>query len=630
MGNVSSLMPREQAVTVGCLQRALIRYLGEERAFQEMQDYAGLHACARDPEAFADQALSQHVERLLARTLGSTPARLVLSFLLYRQDPLGEDILKLVDESVKALQQRDLLQNALDYAIQGITVIDRDLRLIAMNRAFIRIADLPDHLAHTGIMFEQIVRYNAQRGYYGEGSVDDLVVRRLNHMRTESEPRPLKLFPKGKDQPEVVIEMVSNQLPEGGVITTYTDITARVRAEEELHQLNASLEERVQERTTELTQAKALADDANASKTRFLAAASHDLQQPLHAARLFATTLLEREKERGDATDAENLCAALDGVEEIIGALLEISKLDTGATQIHLSNFRLDDILGALEKEFRPLAEAKKLKLKFVHTSLAVRSDRRILRRVLQNLISNAIKYTPRGKVLVGVRLKGDSLRVDVCDTGLGIPDNKLEAIFLEFERLEQGKHTAKGLGLGLSIVERALRILGHPLRVQSMLKRGSVFSIELPMSPILPEHDSNVPLQPTIVTPMEGMLVLAIDDEQPILDGMKNLLGKWGCEVITASDLRNARLCLRESGRIPDVIIADYNLGMGEGNGIEAITALRWTTHAATPAILLTAENSREVADEARAKNIYLHNKPVKPAVLRALLTQWRARSGS
>jgi signal transduction histidine kinase/CheY-like chemotaxis protein len=427
-----------------------------------------------------------------------------------------------------------------------------------------------------------------------------------------------------------VIEMVSNQLPEGGVITTYTDITARVRAEEELHQLNASLEERVQERTTELTQAKALADDANASKTRFLAAASHDLQQPLHAARLFATTLLEREKERGDATDAENLCAALDGVEEIIGALLEISKLDTGATQIHLSNFRLDDILGALEKEFRPLAEAKKLKLKFVHTSLAVRSDRRILRRVLQNLISNAIKYTPRGKVLVGVRLKGDSLRVDVCDTGLGIPDNKLEAIFLEFERLEQGKHTAKGLGLGLSIVERALRILGHPLRVQSMLKRGSVFSIELPMSPILPEHDSNVPLQPTIVTPMEGMLVLAIDDEQPILDGMKNLLGKWGCEVITASDLRNARLCLRESGRIPDVIIADYNLGMGEGNGIEAITALRWTTHAATPAILLTAENSREVADEARAKNIYLHNKPVKPAVLRALLTQWRARSGS
>ena len=623
-------MPHEQTISIGCLHKVLSRYLNDDVAHHVITDYASKHALEApiDYNDAADDALQTQVEHLLSQTIGETPSRLVLSFLRYRQDPLGEDVLKIVDKSVNALRDRDVLQEALNHAIQGITVINHEMRLVAMNRAFIKIADLPEHLAKPGIMFEEIVRYNAQRGYYGRGDIETLVKRRLNHMRKESEPRLLEIYPQGERAPCTVVEMVSNVLPDEGVITTYTDVTVRVANEKELSKLNESLENSVEERTKELKQAKALAEDANASKTRFLAAASHDLQQPLHAARLFATTLLERETERGDSKDIENLCAALDGVEEIIGALLEISKLDTGAVQTHLSNFRLSEILDPLEKEFNALAKEKKLKLRFVKTSHAVRSDRRLLRRVLQNLISNAIKYTERGTVLVGVRLQGDSLRVEICDTGMGIPENKRQTIFQEFERLEQGAHVAKGLGLGLSIVERSLSILGHPLKVSSTLKRGSVFGIELPISPILPEKTVVTYAQPTIGMPMRGMCVLALDDEKSILDGMKNLLGQWGCTVLTAEDLNHARLHLRDISHAPDVIIADYNLGIGEKNGIEAITSLRWATDTSTPAILLTAENSSEVIEEARAKNIYLHNKPVKPAVLRALLSQWRAKA--
>jgi signal transduction histidine kinase/CheY-like chemotaxis protein len=634
-----------ETTKVKTLHKTLSQYLGESKAQSIFKTFAREKGGDISPQAMASPALMYYVEQALAAHIGDSSAHLILALILHQTNTMSETTFTLFDETIEAVEQRGILQNALDHAKQGITVIDKNMVLVAVNKAFIGFADLPPRLAKTDVNFEQIVRYNAEREYYGKGDVEELVAKRLNYMKTDSEPRRLELFPHGKDKPSIVIEMVSNQLPDGGVITTYTDISLRVRAEEELAQTQKTLDKRVIERTKELekankalAKAKAFAEEANASKTRFLAAASHDIQQPLHAARLFAETLLERDRERGDSQNAERVCEALDGVDEIINALFEISKLDTGAVQPHISNFRLDEILGPLEREFRPQAEIKKLDLRFVKTTMAVRSDRHLLRRALQNLISNAIKYTVKGKVLVGVRLRPDGVEVNVCDTGLGIPENKRETIFEEFERLDEGKRTAKGLGLGLSIVDRILKIMHHPITLQSMIRRGSVFRVMLPLSPILPEIlnaplqvSSNLaPVSASLKSPMEGMIILTIDDEKAIRDGMESLLGKWGCKVITAESLRSARILLKELALTPDIIIADYNLGPDEGNGIEAITALRWAFGTSKPAILLTSDDKPHVVEDAQSKGIYLHHKPVKPAVLRALLTQWGTRSHS
>src|SRR5437016_511547 len=292
------------------------------------------------------------------------------------------------------------------------------------------------------------------------------------------------------------MEVRANHMPDGGIVTTFTDITPSVKAAEELERANESLERRVRERTEELMRlnaelghAKGEAEQANISKTRFLAAASHDILQPLNAARLYVTSLVERQRRGEDAQLIGNIDASLDAVEEILGALLDISRLDTGAMRPELSTFRIDELLRQLEVEFRPLAQDKGLQLDFVPCSLAVRSDRRLLRRLLQNLVSNAIKYTPKGRVLVGCRRRHGRLRIDVYDTGLGIPQSKQQAIFHEFHRLDQGAKVARGLGLGLSIVERIARVLDHKVELQSVAGRGSHFSVDVPAAPALPSE---------------------------------------------------------------------------------------------------------------------------------------------
>jgi CheY-like chemotaxis protein len=372
----------------------------------------------------------------------------------------------------------------------------------------------------------------------------------------------------------------------------------------------------------ELGRAKGEAEQANISKTRFLAAASHDILQPLNAARLYVTSLVERQRLGEDAQLVGNIDASLDAVEEILGALLDISRLDTGAMRPEIGIFRIDELLRALEVEFQPLAEDKGLQLVFMPCSLAVKSDRRLLRRLLQNLASNAIKYTPKGRVLVGCRRHGDRLRIDVYDTGLGIPRSKQQVIFQEFHRLDQGARVARGLGLGLSIVERIARVLDHRIAVASTVGHGSQFSVEVPLSAAIP---ARAPMRDSAEVDrgqLAGLCVLCIDNEPTILDGMEMLLGGWGCRVVKAADLASAVAALAESTRAPDALLIDYHLG--EENGIEAIAQLRRRFAGAT-AILITADRGAAVREAARAQRIQLLNKPVRPAALRALLAQCR-----
>jgi Na+/proline symporter/signal transduction histidine kinase len=608
----------QSSVTVDELISTVARYLGEERTRRSFENFAQSRGVPLDPRREADAHMLRFAEHLLASAIGAASSRLVLSLLLRKQNVSNKAALKLLDEASAAIQyNREILQTALEHVRQGIAVFDKDLQLICWNRHFGEMLDLPLDLVRVGVELDEILRRSAERGGFGQGTAGEIVSDRLERYVTRTGTFQERL-PSG-----TVVEVRSNRMPDDGIVVTYTDITPAVEAAEMLERVNENLERRVRERTEELARAKAEADEANISKTRFLAAASHDILQPLNAARLYATSLVERERGGEEARLAANVDASLEAVEEILITLLDISRLDTGALQPDLSNFRIDEILSQLEVEFAPLAAEKGLALSFLPCSLAVRSDRRLLRRLLQNLVSNAIKYTPRGRVLIGCRRRRGKLRVDVIDTGLGIPAGKQKVIFKEFQRLDQGARAARGLGLGLSIVERIARVLDHKIRLRSTSGKGSTFSVEIPTVSAAARMNVAPRTAATPAAPLDTTIVLCIENEPQVLDGMKALLGGWGCHVLAASDLKSALATMHDRRQRPDVLLVDYHLD--EGNGIDAIAALRATLGDESPAALITADRSPQVRDQARSKNIQVMHKPLKPAALRAFLAQWR-----
>jgi signal transduction histidine kinase len=500
------------------------------------------------------------------------------------------------------------------------------LALVCWNRQFGEIFELPHSLTRIGATLGEILRHVAEQGGH-EADLDQQVAQGLVRYTSEAEPFLERIAERG-----LVIEVRADSMPGGGLVTTFTDITPSVKAAEALERANATLERRVRERTgeltrlnTELERAKAEADDANVSKTRFLAAASHDILQPLNAARLYVSSLSERQRagEYGDLV--QNIDASLEAVEEIFAALLDISRLDTGAMKPEMSDFRIDELLHRLEVEFAPLAREKGLALRFAPSTQAVHSDRRLLRRLLQNLISNAIKYTPSGGVLVGCRRRGSLLRIEVYDTGIGIPHAKRRAVFKEFHRLDHGARVARGVGLGLSIVERIARVLDCEVVLKSKFGRGSRFSVAVALASAAVDKAALPSLRKSAAGSLAGTTVLCIDNEPSILDGMRVLLGGWGCRVLTATDLTAALAAIAGGGHEPDGLLVDYHLD--GSNGVGAITELRRRHGGDLPAILVTADRSVLVREEARIAAVQLLNKPVKPAALRALLTQWRVQ---
>jgi len=611
------------SVTVEELITTVARYLGEERTRTALETFAVTHRISLEAKDEADFRLVRYAEHILASAIGGASSRLVLSLLLRKRTVSTKAALKLLDDANAAIQyNREILQTALDHVRQGIAVFDKDLALICWNRQFGEILDLPPGLVRSGCGLDEILRFNCKRGNISPERVGDFVHAQIERYVTGSAPF-LERFAEG-----MVIEVRANRMPDGGIVTTFTDITASVEAAEALERSNETLERRVRERTEELTRlnaalarAKGEADAANISKTKFLADASHDILQPLNAARLYVTTLIER----GGGDDRRligNIDASLEAVEEIFGALLDMSRLDTGAMRPEFASFRIDELMRQIQIEFAPLAAAKGIDLKYVPCSLVVRSDRRLLRRLVQNLVSNAIKYTPTGRVLVGCRRRGEDLRIDVYDTGVGIPESQRRDIFVEFHRLEQGARIARGLGLGLSIVERVARVLGGAVKLESVVGSGSHFAIAVPRSSAVP---TELPARDdTRIDPgqLAGTMALCIDNEPAVLDGMETLLHGWGCGVIKAPDLDIALAAISESDAMPNGLLIDYHLD--RGNGIEAILALR-ARCGDLPAILITADRSPAVREQARAQGIQLLHKPIKPAALRALLGQWR-----
>jgi Na+/proline symporter/signal transduction histidine kinase/CheY-like chemotaxis protein len=615
-------------VTAQDIQSTVAQYLGPERARQAFEAFAVTHHVALEPSAPADFELLQHAEHLIASSIGAASSRLVMSLLLRKRTVSAKAALKLLDDSHAALHfNREILQTALNHVRQGIAVFDAELQLICSNRQFGEILSLPPHLVQLGIPLREILDFMGAISPSG-GDAESLTQRRLAAYTTEGEPYLERLADR-----HMVIEVRTNRMPGGGMVITFSDVTPSFEAAEALERANATLEKRVRDRTEELTrlnselaQAKSRAEDANISKTRFLAAASHDILQPLNAARLYVTSLVERQNSCGeDSRLVENIDDSLEAIEEILGALLDISRLDAGAMTTSITSFKTSDLMRSLEIEFAPIARAKGLTLTFVPCSLPVQSDRLLLRRLLQNLISNAIKYTPRGRVLVGCRRHGHSLQIGVYDTGVGIPVLKRGEIFKEFHRLEQGARIARGLGLGLSIVERLARVLNHGIALDSNVSGGSVFSVMVPTAKAINYTAAVTTATPLSTTPMSGALIVCLENDAAILDGMRTLLTAWDAAVIAVADPEAAIEAIEAAGGRVTGLLVDYHLD--RGNGIAAIRDIRRRFGETIPAILITADRSPHVRAAAREENVAVLNKPVKPASLRALLGQWRTQ---
>lgn len=615
------------SITIGDLIKTASRYLGAERAERSFADLWTTRSVPLTIDAEADVQAIRFTEHLLASAIGAASSRLVLSLLLRRGNVSGSAALKLLDDASEALQyNRDLLQSALDQVRHGLCVFDKDMRLICWNRQYRELLSLPSELGRVGVPLDKILRFCAERGDFGPGNADELVAERLLKLAVSKETHQ----ERGAGG-ERILEIRTSPMPQGGIVTTYSDITERVSAANALARANETLERRVRERTAELLDvnaalavAKTKADEANLDKTRFLAAASHDILQPLNAARLYATSLNERQLAPSEAGLAKNIDASLSAVEEIFGALIEISKMDSGRLEPELTTFPLSDVLAQMVVEFEPLAKSKGLNLRIVQTSMWVRSDRRLLRRVLQNLIGNAIKYTRMGTVLVGARRRGTAVLLQVCDTGPGIPRDKQALIFKEFQRLEGPGSTVRGVGLGLSIVERIGKILGHTITVTSDAGRGSIFAVAVPRAAPQPVAKTDQAPAPALGN-MAGVRVLCVDNEPAVLAGMEALLTGWGCEVFKAPSTLKAVQVAGEMPGPPDVMLADYHLDTG--TGVDAVRAVREAFQRDIPAVIITADHSPEVQKDIRGYGLTMLRKPLKAAALRAIMAQWVIR---
>ncbi|MDP9536663.1 NahK/ErcS family hybrid sensor histidine kinase/response regulator [Pseudomonas protegens] len=441
---------------------------------------------------------------------------------------------------------------------------------------------------------------------------------------------------------DVLMNLLLKPDQDGLVEGFVADITERKLAQQHLEQLNDQLEQRVAARTDELLEAnrnlqqqiarreriecdlrdaRDAAEAANRSKDKYLAAASHDLLQPLNAARLLISTLRERRLPAAEQLLVERTHQALEGAEDLLTDLLDISKLDQAAVKPDLAVYRLDEMLAPLVSEFQSVAEAAGLELRVRFGDFALFTDLRLMTRILRNFLSNACRYTERGSILLAARRRGDQLRLEVWDTGRGIAADRLESIFLEFNQLDVGRAAdRKGVGLGLAIVERIAKILGYRVQVESRPGRGSRFSIEVPLAARVPLPISLQAPQPGTGNPLPGRRLLVLDNELSILESMAALLGQWGCEVLTATDQAAALAVLQ--GRAPELILADFHLDHGV-TGCQVVQQLREHFQQPLPAVIITADRSDQCRRALQQLGAPLLNKPVKPGKLRAVLSQ-------
>lgn len=566
-----------------------------------------------DPDLRADSRWVHFTELLLASAVGAASARLVLTSALRGSGMEVAAVVAVLDEAGQELRfNRDILLTTLENIDQGVSVVDSEMRLVAWNQSYKHLFKYPRHMLYVGRPVADLIRFNAERGKIktAKHDIEEAINRRIQFMRDGSSYVSQRTLNDTQ-----VIELRGRPLPGGGYVTSYSDITHYKRVESELREINDTLEQRVAMRTQEAEQAQEL-------RTRFLTAVSHDVLQPINAARLFASALHDTQDTTEMPHLAERIDTSLRTAEELLEGLLDVSRLDAGALKPELGVINAKQLLQHLVDQYAPMALSRGLEI-VIHAraDIQVYSDHRLLRRVLQNFLANSLRYTEKGRVLLAARKRGEEVEFQVWDTGQGIPEHHIQQIYSEFHRYDQPfDWDGRGMGLGLSICQRISLLLGHKLDARSQVGRGSMFAIKVPLAMESKVVVDAAPSDASKSSPQQalsGLRVLCLDNDLDIIAGMEALLGRWGVETITATTVDQA---LDKMSLHPDVLLVDFHLH-DRLDGLQALQLLRLEAPHIQGA-LLTADGSDELKKAARDCGYLVLTKPVKPASLRAFLT--------
>ncbi|MBO9490332.1 PAS-domain containing protein [Endozoicomonas sp. G2_1] len=611
------------------LELLVSRFVGDKKAQKSFAEFQQQHAGQNTSTGGYNQALIQHTEQVLAGVMGVSSARLVLSSAIQGRDMALDELAVLVEEASTQKQafSQSLLQSAIENASEGISIIDGELNLVAWNGKYLDLFDYPEELVYLGAPVEDLIRFNVNRGLCGVGDIEQQVSKRLNYLRQGSAHSSERQHANGQ-----VIRIQGNPLPDGGFVMLFSDITAYRQAEQVLKAENIDLEALVTERTEKLAQtnrelelARERAEQAHVNKSQYLKACSHDLMQPLEAARLFASALSEQNQLNAtQQRQVANINHSLKLASDLLGDLSEIARIESGNIKPQHQAVRLADVFASLAQEFSASADDLDVDFRTVATDTWVHTDQHLLHRILQNLLGNAFRYASPGRVVLGVRRAGNELIIQVIDNGPGIPKDKQSLVFEQFTQLpsnvnQQGAtQQAKGLGLGLNITRSLSQLLGHQLSLSSEQGKGCNFSVRLErIAPVVQAPVRAVPSQ----TAFAGVTVLCIDNDADVLNGMVELLVTWQCNVLAASSIAAAQSYYDSHSDSIDLIIADYQLDEPE-TGLDLIASLREQSSYYLPAILVTATTEHDIEQKAQQADVGFMRKLVKPAGLRALIS--------
>jgi signal transduction histidine kinase len=519
-------------------------------------------------------------------------------------------------ERGKLLDDQDrMIRATLEHINQGVGIFDANRRLVGWNSRMARLLDIPPRLLRRGTPFALLAGRIAHTITLSEG-FSAAVLRQWIEGNLPREPLSFEI----QHVSGIILDVFAQEMPGRGFVMSFADVTRERQAIHAMVRANSSLEARVAARTGDLAAALAEAEKANSARVRFVAAASHDLLQPLSAAKLFVAAARDEAEAtpmRGTLEKAHN---ALVSVEGILGALLDISRLEAGGAAVDIGPVPLMLLLRQLTDEFAPIAARKGLQLDILPCSLTVSSDPTYLRRILQNLISNAIRYTVSGRILVGPRRSNGQVRIEVHDTGPGIAPDQQQSIFREFHRVQGSASASEGMGLGLAIVDRACALLDHRLGLRSQWGRGTCFSVDLavvhPAKPVYREPTPEIPEEPG---DNGDRIVLLVENDVDLRRAIALLLERRGVSVLEAASGEEALSLLEEIGIVPDLYLVDQQLD-GALTGIETVEAL-YAEYGERPARILTANRTPQTRLAAAAAGIEIMYKPIAADALEAFV---------
>ena len=570
--------------------------------------------------------LIEHTEHMLTSVMGSASSRLMISSALEGKEIALDQIALLIEDvsSQGTEFNKTLLQSAIENSAEGISIVDKRLNLVAWNRRYIELFDYPQELVYVGCPVESLIRYNVEQGRCGPGDIEEKIRKRLQFLQRGTPHSSERRHNTGQ-----VIGIQGNPLPDGGFVMIFSDISAFRQAEQVLREANQDLETRVEERTKslqisnrELEREREKAVLAHIKKSQYLNACSHDLMQPLEAARLF-TAALSTQKGLNNEHQAQifNIEHSLKVASSLLSELGEIARIESGNIAIRKKAFPLNDMLISLAKEFNAHEDKIDITLSVIYSSVWVYSDPNLLRRILHNLIANAFRHASPGKVVVGCRRHQELISIEVIDNGPGIPLDKQLLVFEQFTQLNS--NNSRGLGLGLNIAKSFSQLLEHPFSLRSVPGKGCNFAIKIATAKALNSNTltTHQDLSANSIISLQGVTVLCVENDPNLLAAMVALLESWKCRPLACDNSTQAFSYFQDYNDEIDIMLMDYQLSEST-SGLDLMQEISSASNYGISGVLITATTDKELPNRVAKAGFSFMRKPMKPAALRALIS--------